>query len=220
MSSLVNNFALCECGNRFPIQQYASINVTRDPHLKEALFDGTLAMFSCPSCGIRSEVKHDLLYHDMERKLMILHATSDSSGVSSIASRPLDICQEALLDYNLRIVGEWNHLLEKIVVFDAGLDDFVFEAVKTQVWLQYSHLSSLAPDTFLCESIVRDEKSMRYQFVDTEISRENAFEMDDSGIYEELSNATYSVRKVNPFPKGEWALVTQQSASDRLSLGE
>ncbi|MCX6968203.1 MAG: CpXC domain-containing protein [Verrucomicrobia bacterium] len=220
MSAYINACATCLCcGNVFPIQQFTSVNATCDPHLKARLFNRDLITFLCPSCGIQSEAPHDILYHDMEQKLMIVHSTKDPQGISSISTLALDIGEELLPHYRLRIVTDWNHLIEKINVFDAGLDDLIFEAVKTQIWLKYSGTSSLAPDEFLAEDVMRDASgNLTYHFVDISKSTENAFEIDDCGMYEDLRNAIYNVYHAASFPHGEWVLVSQNSASERLSM--
>jgi hypothetical protein len=122
MSAFINSTAKClNCGSIFSVQQYTSVNVTADPHLKERLVNRSLITFTCPICGRKSDVPHDILYHDMARRVMVMYVSKDASGVSSVATPALDLAQAALSHYRLRLVTEWEHLLEKIAVFDADL---------------------------------------------------------------------------------------------------
>ncbi len=216
MSSFLQTTAQCtRCETDFPVRQYASINITRDPDLKKKLLSREIITFSCPSCGARSEVPHDILYHDMERRIMIMLATKDGQGVASIATPALDFSAEMLSHHRLRIVTQWDHLIERITVIDAGLDEFVFEGVRTRLWMEYSQSQTLVPDTFLLASVSR-EPTLVYHFVDTARSTTTGFAIEDNGLYEMVREAIYVKRGVKPFPNGEWVVISQQTASERL----
>ncbi|MCX6970046.1 MAG: CpXC domain-containing protein [Verrucomicrobia bacterium] len=138
---------------------------------------------------------------------------NSSGGRSSSFS----LVEEIIPHYRFRVVTEWNHLIEKIAVFDAALDDFVFEAVKTGIWVTHSKSNTLAPDTFLLEQATRNSQGeLIYSFVDTLESATTSLEVNDSGIYQKLYETIYTERAVEPFPNGEWLIVNQQTASDRL----
>lgn len=104
---------------------HRSVDVTTDPALKEQLLTGRLFTFVCPSCGRSSRVVHpELVYHDMQRGYLL---QMDALGKFDAASlRGL----ESSLPAVTRVVRDSNALLEKVKVFDAGLDDRVIEVLK------------------------------------------------------------------------------------------
>lgn len=104
---------------------HRSVNVTTEPALKEQLLTGRLFTFACPSCGRSSRVVHpELVYHDVQRGYLL---QMDALGKFDAASlRGL----EGSLPPVTRVVRDSNALLEKVKVFDAGLDDRVIEVLK------------------------------------------------------------------------------------------
>jgi hypothetical protein len=117
-----------------------SINVTLDPSLRDRLIDGSLSRFVCGRCGAEAEVNHDLLYHDMERRLMIFLADEDgrekllaAGGMPIPGAGADDFVKQVLgasAGYRMRVVADRNELLEKVWAFEDGLDDRALEAAK------------------------------------------------------------------------------------------
>ena len=66
-----------------------------------------------------------MLYHGIEQRLMIWRWTS--SGEPNTASVPV---MPFMRDYQFRVVSTRNQLLEKIYIFEGGLDDRVLEIFK------------------------------------------------------------------------------------------
>jgi len=50
---------------------YDSINVSLDPTLKDRLFKGEINIFKCGQCQEESVIPIPLLYHDMDKPLLI-----------------------------------------------------------------------------------------------------------------------------------------------------
>ena len=117
------------CGEKHTVQTYGSINVAEEPELKGKVKDGSLFVWECPHCGQRNLAKYTTLYHDPDNKLMIWLLPSgeslDNGGESSMKS-----IAEELEDYTLRRVNDIGSLIEKVNIFDAGLDDIVIEMCK------------------------------------------------------------------------------------------
>ena len=134
MSDLKDASITCRtCGHTFPITYWGSVNATLDPHLKDEIFSGELRRQQCPACEQQFEVDADLLYHDIERKLMIAYRTSAGGQVPSFRSSFLEKMAAALPLHQLRIVTSWNQLKEKILIFEAGLNDTAVEVIKLVV---------------------------------------------------------------------------------------
>jgi hypothetical protein len=131
MSDLIEATITCiGCGQVFPITYWGSVNATLDPHLKEEIFSGELRLRQCPSCGQKVELDTELLYHDMDRKLMILYQITADDRTPTLGSAFLTKLAASLPLYQLRIVSSWNQLKEKILIFDAGLNDSAVEILK------------------------------------------------------------------------------------------
>lgn len=116
------------------------------PEMKPAILDGSAFLFTCPHCGMKNSISYDLLYHQMEDRIMIQYATSDEcadqlidlisgkSPIKELQSMAADMAQE---HYLVRIVRSLNQLREKIAILDAGLDDRLVEICKLLIQSTY-----------------------------------------------------------------------------------
>lgn len=124
------------------VNVWHSITVSDSADLKKDLLSGKVNMFCCPSCSYRALVPEPLLYHDEEKSLMISFSpcSDEQSGKklfeeikeTSKASGELD----NLRGYKLRFVCDYNSFLEKLLIFDAGLDDKTIEVLKVLILMQ------------------------------------------------------------------------------------
>jgi CpXC motif protein len=62
----------CTCGLTFVVDAHRSVNVTRDPVLGQKLRDGTLGQVVCPACGTAASLEIPVVYHDEQKRQMIL----------------------------------------------------------------------------------------------------------------------------------------------------
>lgn len=93
-------------------------SIDASTEMKARLLDGSLFVSECPYCGKKSVLSWPLLYHDTAAKLMFVltDASLDAQGLPE--------------GYVGRIVSSAGELIEKVKIFDAGLDDVVMELVK------------------------------------------------------------------------------------------
>lgn len=137
MSRAVEESIRCpSCGNEQPFVLWQSLNVTLDPEKKQELLEGRLTRFTCGKCGQYTEVVYRLLYHDMERRLMVWLVPPDPDGPP--AEEPAEalsgpIGQDMRSTYTFRRVASRNELVEKVHVADAGLDDGLIEILKLMI---------------------------------------------------------------------------------------
>ncbi len=141
MTSAIPNTATCPgCGMETEIKTYPNINVKEAPELKGSLKDGSLFLWTCPKCGKVNLFPYQTLYHDPDEKVMIW-LTPDTmsfsekalveSHIKAISGQiASDRSGELLRGYILRRVKEAGELIEKVNVFDAGLDDIAVEMCK------------------------------------------------------------------------------------------
>ena len=151
MSIKSESIATCSrCGNRTGLTIYKSINTSDDPSIKEKVKDGSLFLWKCPSCGQANLAKYDTLYHDPEKKLMVWLLTDENIQETQMHSILLHT--KAIGNYTLRRVTDTGSLMEKVLIFDAGLDDIVIEMCK---FVTRMELISKAGDKDRAEKISR-----------------------------------------------------------------
>jgi hypothetical protein len=112
------------CGTTQPFTMWGVVNGALDRELKEKLLAGELTRFVCKECGWDGPVIHSLLYCDLEKRFIcwLLTDPGDPNQVkNTLIFGP---------DYHLRVVSSRIALIEKILLFDANLDDRVIESVK------------------------------------------------------------------------------------------
>ena len=130
------------CGLMQTMTVWDSITVKDSPDLKKDLLAGKLNIFKCSACSHFGLVPTPMLYHDEEKKLMISFTPCNDESIkkrlfeniceTSKASGELETYEE----YNLRFVTEYNALLEKILIFDNGLNDKAIEVIKLLILSQ------------------------------------------------------------------------------------
>lgn len=106
------------CGAEHALDLPQSVNAATSPELKEKVRSGELFTWTCPHCGTANLLNVPFLYHDPAEHLMIV-----------LSETPLraDGVPEGYTGRQVRSVGD---LVEKIKIFDAGLDDLVIEMCK------------------------------------------------------------------------------------------
>ena len=131
-----------KCGALNDITLWQSVTADDSEDLKSDLLAGRLNVLCCTQCQTRALVPTPLLYRDTKNKLLIsLCPTSDPDE----AKKNFDTVRESsrrsgelddLAGYRLRFVSSYNDLMEKILIFDAGLDDKTIEIIKLMVLMQ------------------------------------------------------------------------------------
>jgi hypothetical protein len=86
----------CACGASFEADLWDSLNVTLDPDLKEQLLAGKVNVVTCPECGAEAFVEKDLLYHDLERRIMILMVPEQRRGEEDLVREQWETTQQRI----------------------------------------------------------------------------------------------------------------------------
>lgn len=105
------------CSEEYSFRAYSSINAAENPELKEKLMNGELFLKTCPHCFHRELIDNPLLYHDPDENLYIVYYNGELDA-------------EIPEGGTGRLVNRVGDLIEKIKIFDAGLDDVVMELCK------------------------------------------------------------------------------------------
>lgn len=111
------------CSQEHKVEFWNRINVSENPELKEKVKDGSLFVWECPHCGTSNLISGQVLYHDPESKLMVF-------VIPETFEKQLAELSASLEGYTLRRVEDVGSLIEKVNIFDAGLDDCVIEMCK------------------------------------------------------------------------------------------
>ena len=141
MTRLSTEELVCpECNLEQEFTVYNSVNVTLNPDYKEDLINGELTVFTCDACGHQIEIVYPILNHDMENQLMIYLDPDGQLDLNGIENKQFMF--GTLLDesYRYRIVSTREELVEKIYIFEAGLDDKPIEMLKH--YIRETHLGN------------------------------------------------------------------------------
>lgn len=150
----------CHAGHSFEGELFDSLHVSRRPDVREQILDGAFHRFTCPTCGQPVVVEHRLAYTDFPRRqwftvfprIDLRHrvemvAFARGSFQATMVERAPEMVRGWAKDMTERAIFGLASLREKLVVFEAGLDDRVVECLKLQLF----HAAGLVlhPDTFL-----------------------------------------------------------------------
>lgn len=117
------------CGAEHVVEIIAGVNASTEPELKARIKDGSAFVAECPYCGYRSLVGGQMLYHDPSERVMVW-LLPDGMPLSEQQRGIISSGIPGLEGYTLRRVLSAGDMIEKVNIFDAGLDDRVMELCK------------------------------------------------------------------------------------------
>ena len=120
-----------QCGSKNHIHVYKSINAQEDVKLRDKILSGQLFDFYCPYCEYRARLYYPCLYNDVKNKFMVYFIPGIEKG--QITDRAVEIEFENMPKITKRIVPTFNEFREKIIIFEAELDDMAVELTKSAV---------------------------------------------------------------------------------------
>lgn len=125
-----------KCGKPFVIAHRKSVNLTDNFTIKCAIKDGTYFRFTCPHCKNSATFGFRMMVYDVMKRYFIRSFDSFESMLSVHKNRStLEGSQWGFPDEFLPFVrhrlvlGHWG-LIEKVSIFEAGLDDYAIEMLK------------------------------------------------------------------------------------------
>jgi hypothetical protein len=123
------------CGHDNHVASYDSIN-SHDRQLRERLVTGALWSWRCVKCAKDTVTIYPVLYHDMRAPCMIYYLdrriTEDPRVIEKMVpgADQLTALRRFNLNYRFRLCRSLDDFIEKIRIFDAGLDDRAVEYLK------------------------------------------------------------------------------------------
>lgn len=199
------------CGKEHPYKMWESINTQLDPEMRAAVKDRSAFTFECPDCGYKTRVDYGFLYHQMEERMMIFYSQSDEN-TEEIYNMIKDERPDSMFNtmkednYLIRIVRSQDELIEKINIFDEGLDDRIIEIIKMMYMIIYQH-DNPEVQKLLMFYIKRDDKNCLETIADDQykgyftITREMY-----ENTYKDYLEKLPDLRKDGPFINRSWAM--------------
>jgi len=129
------------CANDFDVPVLKGLHVTRLPEVRTDILEGRFQQHVCPSCGTRIQLESTSVYTDFDNWHYVGIEAPSPSSWSEARKRHVDAfdanfilgppaAQELAHAMVHRVVFGMHALREKLLVWDAGLDDKVVEAMK------------------------------------------------------------------------------------------
>lgn len=113
------------------IAVHECVNVTADPQLKEKVLRREVNSVRCPHC-LEDTLASGFRYHDRPQRFMIwLRPDGGRDGGEDVTERKVRLNLEEM---DLRIVHDYDSLIEKVRIFDNKLDDCLVEFLKLALW--------------------------------------------------------------------------------------
>ncbi len=199
------------CGKTSEFTVWDSINTDIDPDMEKAVRDRSAFLFHCPECGDETYFDYGFLYHNMTSKIMIQYADSDEMAEEFLdaikESENMEMLEDIVNnDYTVRVVRSRNRLIEKLMIFDAGLDDRIIEIYKFMVLLKYQKEKEECEDPELYFYCGDDGKKAVFIYESGEYICSSGL---DDGLYKELAerygNMLPEMQKGEMFIDENWA---------------
>ena len=121
-----------KCGKHHTFQVWDSINLMEHPDMREKVRNDEAFRVQCPDCGASALLNYNFLYHDPEEKIFIF-CNAEQTACDEIR-RVLTDENNAFKNYTKRIVPSYNAFKEKLLIFDARLDDKLVEIMKSGIF--------------------------------------------------------------------------------------
>jgi len=148
MSKFIDTAQTCpHCNAEMTCRIAVSLNVTRSPVYREAILNESFHAFTCAACGKKMLVEEPFIYTDFTRQHWIgvfprswesawaLHETSAPEAFQQTMAGPYTpaIARKMAEGFSVRTVFGLSALREKLVMFDAGIDDALLETLKMEL---------------------------------------------------------------------------------------
>lgn len=116
------------CGGHNKVVIYGSINPAEDITLRRDVLSDKLFTYSCVHCKYEARLCYPVLYNDVKNRFMVYFIPSSEKNY--LTDRVLERENVKLAPVKKRLVTSYNDFKEKIILFEAGLDDMAAELTK------------------------------------------------------------------------------------------
>lgn len=129
MPKIVKQQVNCpNCKNNISVKLWTSINPQLAPSIRSKIMDETLFDFFCPECKYKSKLEYPFIYNDMKNNFIIYFIPYAKKNRIDFTVAQKEYPQ--LNSKVKRLVKNLNHMKEKIIIFENGLNDLGIEFTK------------------------------------------------------------------------------------------
>lgn len=189
-----------ECNEKFNVDIFTSINVQMDKDMKNRVLSGKLFDMECAHCYSKFHIPYPVLYHDMEKKLLIQF--TEEKELEPI-KKILDHANVGE-DYTVRIVDNERDWIEKILISDSGYDDRIMELYKLLVLSQYEDADNV--NGLYYWNIQNFENPHYVMVLDEKESDKMHFMPFHEGVYKQVEEVFLSDIKQDYIVDASWAV--------------
>lgn len=189
-----------ECNEKFNVDIFTSINVQMDKDMKNRVLSGKLFDMECAHCHSKIHIPYPVLYHDMEKKLLIQF--TEEKELEPI-KKILDHANVGE-DYTVRIVDNERDWIEKILISDSGYDDRIMELYKLLVLSQYEDADNV--NGLYYWNIQNFENPHYVMVLDEKESDKMHFMPFHEGVYKQVEEVFLSDIKQDYIVDASWAV--------------
>ena len=131
-----------KCGEEYEVNIFPYINVEQNPEYYAKVKDLSIFKTTCPKCNQSSMNQYDMLFIDPTHKyfLYLLFSVDLEIFQNQVNTFVEEQLKGKVAETNeweklhaTRVVTDLNELLEKIAIFEVGLDDRVIECLKASL---------------------------------------------------------------------------------------
>ena len=163
MSRKIQKQITCpQCGSQVNTAIYTSVNVTTSPQLREKVMDESLFMWRCSNCSYEALLLHPCLYHDMDRGFMVYLIPELRDDF--LSDKEVSEQFPELKALQKRLAPDLNALKEKILIFEARLDDRAVELCKLALQRVVSEKKGVAAGSGYFCMLDRDAGQIGFSF--------------------------------------------------------
>lgn len=195
MSKIVNiSCPACKKEGEFEI--WESVNVTLQPELRNKIMNRELFTYVCPHCKQNIVVAYSCLYHDMEKKFMVYLINKDEEK-DKLLNVEDEQMQKILKEYRVRIVPGVSTLVEKVGIFESGLDDQTVELCKAFLYNQFTESKPSNPLLAIYFGGMNEEQNgLEFYFISEK--EDPCMTVFPRNMYEEMLNDLKKSKFYNP----------------------
>lgn len=122
-------FQCPKCRTHQTVSIYESVTANKDTALKKRILDKSIFLQRCTNCRTPIELTHNLLYNDPSQELAIWFV--DGGSVSQELEDAMDSFGMVVpRTYRLRLAYTLEEMIEKILIFENGVNDWLIHLIK------------------------------------------------------------------------------------------
>ncbi|HEY5920918.1 MAG TPA: CpXC domain-containing protein [Kofleriaceae bacterium] len=136
----------CTCGAEQDVTLANGLHISKRPDIRQQILEGTFHRFPCPACGGHVQIETLLAYTDFPKQHWFTIVPEDELPwrgervafaklvfQRNMVERAAPMIQDLAPKMKQRVIFGLASLREKIICFDADLDDRLVEALKLQL---------------------------------------------------------------------------------------